>query len=153
MSALKAKIQSSITEAMKARAATRLQTLRTLFNAIRKKEIDERKDLTDAEIEKTLLTQIKQLQETLEQAKTAGRPEMIAEAEAEIAIAKEFLPEAMSEADVEKIVRAELATLQAAGSFPAGNAGMGALMKAAMAVIGSRAEGKVVQATVRKVLA
>lgn len=152
MSALKAKIQSSITEAMKARNATRLQTLRTLFNAVRKKEIDERKDLEDAEIEKTLLTQIKQLQESLEQAKTANRPETVAEIEAEIAVAKEFLPEAMSAEQVEKIVREQHAQLTASGQFPPGNAGMGALMKASMAAIGSRAEGKVVQGTVKKVL-
>ena len=152
MSALKAKIQQSITEAMKARNAVRLQTLRTLFNAIRKKEIDDRKDLVDAEVEKTLLTQIKQMQETLEQAKTAQRPETIAETEAEIAVVKEYLPEAMSEAEVEKIIRGVMEELKNAGTLPVGNAAMGVLMKASMSVIGSRAEGKVVQGTVKKVL-
>jgi len=152
MSALKERIQKSINEAMKARAAVRLQTLRTVFNAVRKKEIDERKDLTDAEIEKTLLTSIKQMQETLDQAKTAGRADMIAEAEAEIAIVKEFLPQAMSDAEVEKIVAGVLEQLKSSGTLPAGNAGMGAVMKQAMATIGSRAEGKVIQAAVKKAL-
>ncbi len=152
MSTLKEKIQKATTEAMKAREAMRVQTLRTLFNAVRKKEIDERKDLSDTEVEKTLLTVLKQLQESLEQAKGAGRAEMAAEAEAEIKILKEFLPEQMGEADVQKAVAALAEKLRAAGTLPTGNAAMGALMKAAMAEIGSKAEGKIVQAAVRKAL-
>ena len=152
MSALKAKIQKSITDAMKARDAVRLQTLRTVFNAIRKKEIDDRKDLNDAEVEKTLLTSIKQMQETLEQAKTANRPEMVAEAEQEIKTVKEFLPEAMSEAEVDQIISGIVEQLKSSGTLPAGNAGMGAVMKQSMALIGSRAEGKTIQAAVKKAL-
>lgn len=135
---------------MKAKDATRLQILRLMWNGVRKKEIDERKDLNDAEVEKTLLTQIKQINETLEQAKTAGRPEAVAEAENELRVLKEFLPEALPEAEVQKIVQGLFEKMK--DSLPAGNAGMGALMKAAMAEVGSRSEGKVIQGAVRKAL-
>lgn len=108
--------------------------------------------MTDPEVEKTLLTMIKQIQESLEQAKSAGRADAIAEAEAELLVIKEFLPEAMSEAEVMKIVTGVVESLKASGTLPAGNAGMGAVMKQSMATIGSRAEGKVIQASVRKAL-
>jgi uncharacterized protein YqeY len=152
MSELKARLQKSITETMKAKDAARLQVLRLMFNNIRKKEIDDRKDLTDAEVEKVFLTQIKQVQESLDQAKTAARAESIAEAELELKTIKEFLPEQMDAAAVEKIVSETLGELKNAGSLPAGGAAMGALMKAAMSKIGSRAEGKLIQAAVKKSL-
>ncbi|MBS1985697.1 MAG: GatB/YqeY domain-containing protein [Bdellovibrionales bacterium] len=152
MSLLKDKIQKSVGEAMKSKQAARLQTLRLIWNAIRKKEIDDRKDLDDAGVEKTILTMMKQVQESLEQAKSAARAEAIAESEAELLILKEFLPEALPESEVQKIVDGVAAALKAAGTLPAGGAGMGAVMKQAMVTIGSRAEGKVIQACVRKSL-
>jgi len=152
VSELKAKIQKSTTEAMKARDAARLQTLRLMWNAIRKKEIDDRKDLTDAEVEKSLLTMIKQVQESLEQAKGANRPEAVAECEQEITVMKEFLPQALPEAEVLKIVASVVEKLKSSNSLPAGNAGMGMVMKQAMAEIGARAEGKVIQTAVRQAL-
>lgn len=152
MSELKSRLQKSIAETMKAKDAARLQVLRLMFNNIRKKEIDDRKDLTDAEVEKVFLTQIKQVQESLEQAKSANRPESIAEAELELKTIKEFLPEQMDGAAVEKIVADTLTELKATGTLPAGGAAMGALMKAAMAKIGSRAEGKLIQGAVKKSL-
>lgn len=152
MSQLKERIQKSITDAMKAKDAARLQTLRLVFNAIRKKEIDDRKDLTDGEIEKTMLSMLKQIQETLAQAQTAGRAEAIAESEAEMKVIKEYLPQALSETDLNKIVAQSLEKLKSAGTLPAGGAGMGALMKDVMAVVGSRAEGKAVQTAVKAAL-
>ena len=152
MSELKAKLQKSITETMKAKDAPRLQVLRLMFNNIRKKEIDDRKDLTDAEVEKVFLTQIKQTQESLEQAKSANRADAIAEAELELSTIKQFLPEQMAPEQVEKLVNDALAEIKAAGTLPQGGAAMGALMKAAMVKIGSRAEGKVIQAAVKKSL-
>lgn len=152
MSALKERIQKATTEAMKAKDAARVQTLRLAFNAIRKKEIDERKDLSDAEVEKTLLTMIKQINETLEQATKLGAKPTIDEASAELKVIKEFLPEALSEADVQKIVGGIVEKLKAAGGLPAGGAGLGAVMKAANAEIGSRSEGRLIQAAARKAL-
>ncbi len=152
MASLKEKIQKEMTEAMKAREAAKLQTMRLIWNGIRKKEIDDRKDLSDAEIEKVLLGMIKQVQETLEQAQKNARAETIAESEFEIKILKSFLPEAMTEAEVLKIVNDLAESGRSQGTLPAGNAAMGFLMKEAMVKIGSRSEGKIIQAAVRKAL-
>lgn len=151
-SPLKAKIQKSMTDAMKAKDAPRLQVIRMIFSNIRKKEIDGRKDIDDAEVERTLLTQLKQTQETLEQATKAAAQATIDEANFEIKVIKEFLPESLSEADVLKIVQSVVDTLKAAGTLPAGGAAMGAVMKESMAKIGSRSEGKIIQGAVRKAL-
>jgi uncharacterized protein len=149
---LKAKLQSAQVASMKAREAEKVQALRNIMSAIKKREVDERKEMTDAEIEKLLLTMTKQIQETLDQAKTVGRPEAAAEAEFEMSIVKSFLPEQMSEAQVNEIVKKIAADLKAAGSLPEGNAAMGALMKAAREKIGSKADGRLIQAAVKSQL-
>jgi uncharacterized protein YqeY len=149
---LKARIQKAMTEAMKAKDSARLQSIRLMWNAVRKKEIDDRKDLNDQDVEKLLLTMLKQTGESLDQAKSAGRADLQAEVEAEIAIIKEFLPEQLSEADVLKIIQGVVADLKAGGNLPEGAKAMGAVMKEAMAKVGGKAEGKVIQAAVKSAL-
>jgi uncharacterized protein len=149
---LKAQIQASVVESMKARDSAKTQVLRNITSAIKKKEVDERKELTDAEVLKLIMNLEKQVRETLEQAKSLGRTESIEECEYEIATFKTFLPQAMSEADLLAETKKIHEELKAAGTLPAGPAAMGALMKATMARIGARAEGKAVQAAVKSVL-
>lgn len=152
MSQIKAKIKSEITTSMKARSADRTQALRTILNSIQKKEIDESRDLTDAECLKVLQTLTKQLGETLEQAKGLGRSEIVLATENELKIVKEFLPQQMNEADVERSVLEILSELKSTNSLPVGGAAMGALMKATMVKLGGRADGKLIQAAVKKAL-
>ncbi len=149
---LKATLQSAVTTAMKARESARLQVLRTIMSGIKKKEVDDRKELTDAEVQKILQNIEKQARETLEQAKAGGRTEAQAEVEFEISIVQEFLPKQMGEAELESTVRSLHDTLKSAGKLPAGGAGMGALMKEVMAAVGARSDGKAIQAAVKKVL-
>lgn len=152
MSDLKAQIQSEIKNAMKAKAAERLSTLRLIWNAVRKKEIDDRKDLDDQDVQKLLLTMQKQTRESLEQAEGAGRDELAAEARAELTIVSEFLPKQLDEVELEKKVSNIKEKLLAAGELPEGARAMGAMMKACMAEVGGQAEGKLLQAAVKKVL-
>jgi uncharacterized protein YqeY len=153
MSELKAKIKSSVTEAMKARDSERTVSLRMFLAAIQKKEMELRKDvLENAEVEKVLLTVSKQIQETLEQAKGAGRTEMVAAAEKEIKLVMEFLPKQMSETEVDAAVSAIVKSLKEAGTLPPGGSAMGVIMKQVMATIGSKAEGKMIQSAVKKAI-
>ncbi len=152
MSEMKSKLKNALTSAMKAREAARLQTLRMAVSAIQKKEIDSGKDLTDPECEKVLQTMIKQLQETIEQAKSLGRSETVTANEIEIVVLREFLPQNLTEIEVQKIVEGIVAELKAAGTLAPGGAGLGMAMKAAMAKVGSRSDGKIVQNSVKKAL-
>jgi len=149
---LKDKIKESMTSAMKNKEAERLLVIRNIWNAIRKREIDDRKDLSDAEIEKVLMTLSKQLQESLDQAKANARDDIAADAEKEIKVIKEFLPEMLSPEELSAVVAKVLAELKAGGALPAGNAGMGMLMKKTIEQVGSKADGRSVQEAVRKVL-
>lgn len=150
---LKAQIQATVVESMKARDSAKTQVLRNITSAIKKKEVDERKELTDAEVLKIIMNLEKQVRETLEQAKGLARTDSIEECEYEISVLKTFLPQALSEVELMAETKAVYEELKAAGQIPAGPAGMGALMKATMARIGARAEGKAVQAAVKSVLA
>ena len=150
---LKAKIKDAMTQAMKSKEAERLQVIRNIWNAIRKKEIDDRKDLTDPEVEKIVMNLTKQLQESLDQANASARPDIATDVEKELKILKEFQPEMLSADQVSAAVGKIVEELKAAGTLPTGNAAMGMLMKKTMEVVGSRADGKIVQETVRKFLA
>ena len=152
MSELKANLKNAVTTALKARDASRVQSLRMALSAIQKKEMDEQKDLNDDGVQKVLLTMVKQIQETIEQAKSLSRTDLVQAAEAEITIIREFLPQPLSENDVLKICQEIVESLKASNSLPAGGAAMGAVMKQAVAKIGSRSEGKIVQAAVKKSL-
>lgn len=150
---VKEQIKTAMTTAMKNKEAERLQAIRNVWNAIRKKEIDDRKDLTDVEVQKVVMNLTKQLQETIEQAKNTGRDDLSQESQAELAVLKEFLPEMMSAEELSTVVTKIAEELKTAGALPTGNAAMGMLMKKTMEVVGSRAEGKAVQEAVKKALA
>jgi uncharacterized protein len=149
---LKVKIKESMTAAMKSKDAERLQVIRNIWNVIRKKEIDDRKDLTDTDVEKAIMTMAKQLQESLDQAKNSGREDIVVEVQKELAILKEYMPEMLKPEELEAIVNSLVTELKASASLPEGNAGMGMLMKKTMEKVGSKADGKSVQAAVRKAL-
>lgn len=149
---VKEQIKTAMTTAMKNKEAERLQAIRNVWNAIRKKEIDDRKDLTDVEVQKVVMNLTKQLQETIDQAKNTGRDDLAQESQAELVVLKEFLPEMMSSEELAAVVTKIVVELKGSGALPQGNAAMGMLMKKTMEVVGSRADGKAVQEAVKKVL-
>ncbi len=152
MSAIKLKIKADLTTSMKARDADRTQTLRSILSSIQKKEIDESRDLTDAECLKVLQTFVKQLGETLEQAQSLARTEIVKATEEEIKRVKEYLPTQVDAGDVEKGILEIVQDLKSKGALPQGAAAMGAIMKSAMTKFGGRADGKVIQGAVKKAL-
>jgi hypothetical protein len=95
-------INSGIKEAMRSRDSLRLDTLRMLKSKIL--SADARATMPDAEVIKLFKTYLGNLQETLEHAKTANRPEMIERLNGEILIVQEFLPKALSPEETKKIV-------------------------------------------------
>jgi len=153
MSELKSKIKATMIDSMKAKQPERTQGLRMILAAIQKKEIETRVEpLDNASVEKVLLTMGKQLQESMDQARGAGRMDLVGPLENEALLLKEFLPKQFSVEEVTREVTQIVAELKSAGTLPAGPAAMGAVMKAVMAKIGSKAEGKVIQSAVKTVL-
>ena len=141
-------ISNDLKEAMKAKDADTLSTLRMLKSAVKNKEIDAQKELTDEEISAIIKMQVKQLREAGEVAATAGRPETVEAANREIALLEKYLPTQMDDMTLAAVVRDALAVAGATSKADTGKA-MGAAMKA----VGGRADGSRVKAAVESILA
>jgi len=105
---LKSTIQKEVIAAMKAKDKPRLGTIRLITSAIKQIEVDERIELDNTRIITVLDKMVKQRRESISQFKTAGRDELVAQESFEIDIIQEFLPQALSEEEVEEIVNAAI---------------------------------------------
>jgi uncharacterized protein len=144
-------IDHDLKEAMKARDAARLGTLRMLKSALKYAAIE--KSGADAVIDdETAVTvirkQIKQREDAAEGFEKGGRPDSAASERAEIAVMTVYLPAALSGEELAAIVKEAIAETGATGK-----AQMGAVMKVAQAKAAGRADGKSLSAEVQKHLA
>ena len=112
---LKTRLSDEMKNAMRAKAAERLGTLRFLLAAIKQKEVDERRDLSDAEITAIIEKQVKQRRESILAYDQAGRTDTADAERAEIAVLQEFLPQAASEEEVSAVVAEAVAADAAQG--------------------------------------
>jgi uncharacterized protein YqeY len=101
---LKAQIQSDMKTAMKAREKERLSVIRMLLAAIQMREIDERSELSDADILQVVEKQIKQRKDSASQFANAGHPEREAQELSEAEMLKGYLPEQLGAAELETLV-------------------------------------------------
>ncbi len=104
MSDLQKQIQGAAISAMKAGEKERLKIIRLMTSAMKQIEIDERIELDDARVIAILDKMVKQRRESISQFKTAGRDDLIKQEVYEIDIIQEFLPQALSEDEVDAIV-------------------------------------------------
>jgi len=147
MSELKKRISDAVKDAMRAKATERLGTLRFLQAAIKQREVDERKELTDADVTAIIEKQIKQRRESIAAFEQAGRLETAAQETAELMILKEFLPQAATEAEVAAAIDAALAEVSAQGIT--GAPAMGKVMAILKQALAGRAEMSALSAQVK----
>jgi uncharacterized protein YqeY len=160
---LEALISQQIVTAMKAHDPERLGTLRLIKSALMNKAIEKRgaqkqidAALTQQESEQVLASMIKQRRDSIEQFTKGNRPELAAREAAEIVVIEEFLPKALDEAGLAKLVAETFAELEAALGHKPTVKEMGPAIKAVRAKLqaaGVRAEGKAVSELVKKALA
>jgi uncharacterized protein YqeY len=105
MSELKKKIQDAVISSMKAGDKERLGVVRLISSAMKQVEVDERIELDDSRIIAILDKMVKQRRESISQFKTAGRDDLVDKESFEIDVIQEFLPQALSEEEVDNIVR------------------------------------------------
>jgi uncharacterized protein len=129
------RIQSDLTAAMKEKDELRLSVLRMMKSALKNKEIEKVRPLTDLESMQVLQTLVKQRKESVEQFTKGGRMDLAQKEQKEIAIVEAYLPAAASDDEMRRAVEAAIAE-SGADSLKE----MGAVVKAARA----RLEGKVV---------
>ena len=147
MSDLKLRLANAVKDAMRAKASERLSTLRFLQAAIKQREIDERKELSDAEVVAIIEKQVKQRKESIAAFEQAGRTETAAQETAEMAVLKEFLPQAASKADIAAAIDAALAEVQAQGVT--GAPAMGKVMAILKQALAGRADMSALSAQVK----
>ena len=104
MSELKEQIQAAVITAMKSGEKKRLGIIRLMTSAMKQIEVDERIELDDARIIAILDKMVKQRRESISQFKTAARNDLVKQESYEVDIIQEFLPQALSEEEVEDIV-------------------------------------------------
>lgn len=143
---LKARLSDEIKSAMRAKASERLGTLRLLSAAIKQREVDERRELGDAEIVAIVEKQVKQRRESIVAFEQAGRAESAEQERAEMAVLQEFLPQAASAEEVEAVVAAAVADVAAQGVTG------GAAMGKAMALVKPKLAGRADMAEVSKLI-
>jgi uncharacterized protein YqeY len=145
--ALKDRITDDMKDAMRARAAARLSTIRLLLAAIKQREVDERKALTDADVVAIIDRMIKQRKDSIAQFDAGQRPDLADAERAELAILETYLPQRMSDAEIGAAIDAALSAARAAGgSEPAL---MGKVMAALKPQLAGRADMAQVSARVK----
>ncbi len=140
---LKTRITDDMKDAMRARAAARLSTIRLLLAAIKQKEVDERVELADGDIVAIIERMIKQRRESIAQFEAGKRPDLVSHEKAEIDILQGYMPQALSDAEVDALITAAVA--QSGG----GMAAMGKVMAALKPQLAGRADMGTVSAKVK----
>ena len=123
---IKPLISEAIKSSMKSGDKENTTTLRMAISEIKKEEIDKKSDLTDQEIIVILQKMIKQRKDSSSQFSSAGRDELAEKEEREIKSLTEFLPEQLTEEEIEKIVSKTVNDLNAQSSQDIGKV-MGSL--------------------------
>lgn len=141
---LKERIESDLKDAMRAHDEVRLNTLRQIKTQIKNKEVELIKQLDDAGVIQIVSTLVKQRKESIEQFGKGGRVDLVEKETREMAILQLYMPAAMSEDELKKMIEDVLAEENASGPKD-----MGKVMKAVMAKAVGRADGKLVSELVK----
>ena len=151
MSALKDRLRSDLTAAIKARDSLRSGTLRMVLAAITNAEVagKEARELSDDEVLTVLTSENKKRREAAEAFDTGNRPELAQKERDESAVLAEYLPEQLTADEVAALVATTIADLDVAGD---GMKAMGRVMGALQPQVKGRADGGVVAAEVKKAL-
>jgi len=112
---LKEQLGSAVKDAMRSKDKIRLTTLRMAQAAIKQIEIDERRELSDDDVLKVLDKMLKQRRDAASQYDDAGRPELADKERAEMVVIEEFMPAALSEDDLDSLIRSAISATDAQG--------------------------------------
>ena len=147
MSNLNAQIKADIKEAMRAKDVQKRNTLRNIQVAVKDIEVNERREVTDADVEAILMKYAKQREDAMAQFQEAGREDLVEQERAELVIVKSYLPEPMSDEELEEVLKEVIASVGATSMKD-----MGKVMGAAKKAIGSRADGGRINLCVKALL-
>ena len=153
MTTLKSKLHDDLNAAIRARDELRSSTLRLTLTAITKEEVagKEKRELSDDEILKVITKEAKKRREAADAFTQGGRAESAERETAEGLLLDAYLPQQLSDEELDCIVAAAVEEAKAAGAE--GPRAMGAVMKIVNPKVAGQAEGGRVAASVKKLLA
>ncbi|TFH37187.1 MAG: GatB/YqeY domain-containing protein [Anaerolineales bacterium] len=145
---LKTKLEADLKQAMRDNKDLTKRTLRLCLSAVKLAEIEKRSELEDGAILGILQKEVKSRLETIEEAREAGRDDLVQGAQAEIEILQAYLPQPLSDEELIGLVQAAIEEAGATSPQEMGN-----VMKLLMPRIQGRADGKAASTAVRERLA
>jgi uncharacterized protein YqeY len=150
---LKSQLRTAMTAAMKARDELTLGALRQALSEIAVVETagEEVVVLSDEQVVAVVAVEVRKHHETADAFVTAGRPEQAARSRAEAAVLEAYLPAALSDADLQRVIGEEVAAAAADGAE--GMKAMGRVVSAVRAKAGPTADGAKIAAAVKAALA
>ena len=145
---LKEQLNDAMKAAMKARDNLRLSAVRMVLAAIKNREIDSRAVLDDQAVTEVVTTMTKQRRESIRMYRDGNRLDLADKEELELAVLLEFLPAQLGPEEIDLLVRQIILETGAQGAKD-----MGRVMKAVTPLTAGKADGRVVSAAVRRLLA
>jgi len=149
---LRGTIQEDMKAAMRSREADRLAAIRLLWSAVKQREVDERKELVDAEVTAVIDRMIKQRRDSIAQFEQGGRADLAAKEQQELAVLQAYMPQALSQAEVDAEIADAIASV-VASTRVASAADMGKVMAVLKPRLAGRTDLAKVSAMVKARLA
>ncbi len=145
---LKSRINEEMKTALRAKDTLRLSAIRLLLSAMKQREVDERVELTDADVVAIIEKMIKQRRDSIAQYEKGGRQDLADAEKFEIGVLQAYMPQALSDAEIEAAIAAALH-----GAGTKGMADMGRVMAVLKPQLAGRADMGKVSALVKAKLA
>ena len=142
---LKQKLQEDLKSSMKNKDTNKKSVITLIRASIKQYEVDNRVELGDEEITDLIAKQLKQTRDSRDEFAKAGREDLVEKADAEIEILKEYLPQQLSEEELNEIV---IATISEVGATSMKD--MKQIMSSIMPKVKGRSDGKLINELVRK---
>ena len=142
---LKQKLQEDLKSSMKNKDTNKKSVITLIRASIKQYEVDNRVELGDEEIVDLIAKQLKQTRDSREEFAKAGRDDLVSKAEAEIEVLKEYLPQQLSEEELNEIVISTISEVGATSMKDMKN-----IMSSIMPKVKGRADGKLINELVKK---
>ncbi|HVP21865.1 MAG TPA: GatB/YqeY domain-containing protein [Anaerolineaceae bacterium] len=144
---LKKQLENALKDAMRANDDVTRRTIRMALSSIKLAEVEKGQPLDDLALMGILQKEIKMRNEAIQEARQANRPDLEAASQVEITVLQSFLPQPMSDAELNEFVQSIITELNASGT-----ADMGRVIKAVIPRVQGRAPGDKVSQVVRTLL-
>ena len=142
---LEDRLVEEMKEAMKSNNKLRLSTIRMIRSAVKNKEIEVRSKLDDEAIIKVIQGMVRKGEDSVAQFQAGGRVDLVEKEKQEIEILKSYLPQAMTQEEIRKIIDESIEETQASSLKD-----LGKVMKSIMPKLGGKVDGKLINQLVKE---